>query len=336
MKAIVLRETGGPEKLLLEEVGDPQPGPNEVVVQLKAAALNHRDVWIRIGRYAGIKLPIILGSDGSGEVIDVGEGVGRALSGKAVVIYPAMNWGNDARAQGTDFRILGLPDNGTYAEKVRLPVTNVFPKPEALSFEEAAAVPLAALTAYRAVVTRAQVQKKETVVVTGIGGGVATCVLQIAHHLGARVFVTSASDEKLHRAKNLGAVGGVNYTSQDWVSELRTLAGEAGVDVVIDGAGGETFDQSLGLLKPAGRYVLYGQTTGPTKELQVRRIFWKQLNVLGSTMGTRKEFEQVMELYGPGGLRPVIDMVFPLAQASEAHRRMDQAGQFGRIVLKID
>src|SRR5215813_8932267 len=211
MKAVVLRELGGPENLRSEEIADPQPNANEVVVRLKAAAINHRDLFIRQGKYAGIKLPIILGSDGAGEIAEVGAEVDRALIGKAVVINPSLDWGNDERTQGPSFRILGLPDDGTYAELIKVPAANVHTKPTALSFEEAAAIPLASLTAYRAVVTRAQVQPGETVLVTGIGGGVSSFALQVAKHRGARVFVTSGSDTKLARARELGAEGGANY-----------------------------------------------------------------------------------------------------------------------------
>lgn len=335
MKAVVLRELGGPEKLLLEEVPDPQPGPNEVVVRLKAAAMNHRDVWIRTGKYAGIKLPVILGSDGAGEIASVGQGVDSTMIGKAVVINPSFEWGDDPRAQGPQYRILGLQDNGTYAEYVKIPLNNVYPKPQQLTWEEAAAVPLAALTAYRAVITRAQVKAGETVVVIGVGGGVAVCALQIAKKLGARVFVTSSSDEKIQRARQLGTEGGVNYRTQDWVNELRAMTGGKGPDVIVESVGGETFDKALDLVRPGGRIVIFGATAGPTKELMVRRIFWKQLTILGSTMGTQEEFEKAIELYSSGGLRPVIDKVFPLAEASAAHRRMDAAEQFGRIVLQI-
>src|SRR5215813_13018182 len=191
MKAIVLRELGGPENLRLEEVADPRPNANEVVIKLKAAALNHRDLFIRVGKYAGIRLPIILGSDGAGEVIEAGTDVDRSLIGQAVIINPSLDWGDDERAQGPAFRILGLPDDGTYAQLVKVPAAKVHAKPSALSFEEAAAIPLAGLTAYRAVATRAKVQAGETVLVTGIGGGVASFVLLIAKHFGARVFVTS-------------------------------------------------------------------------------------------------------------------------------------------------
>ncbi|HEY5615932.1 MAG TPA: zinc-binding dehydrogenase [Bacteroidota bacterium] len=335
MKAIVLRELGGPEKLLLEEMPDPAPGPGEVVIRLKTAAMNHRDVWIRLGKYAGITLPVILGSDGAGEISAIGLGVDASLAGKQVIINPSFEWGNDPRAQGPNFRILGLQDPGTYAEYVKIPAANVYPKPAQLSWEEAAALPVAATTAYRAVVTRGQVKKGETVVVVGIGGGVAAFILQMAIRLGARVFVTSGSHEKIQRAQELGAEGGVNYRSPDWVKELRALIGGTGPDVVFDSAGGETFDQTLDLVRPGGRVVTFGATLGPTKELAVRRIFWKQLTILGSTMGKQQDFEQAIELYGSGGLRPVIDKVFPLTDVQSAHKRMDEAGQFGKIVLTI-
>jgi zinc-binding alcohol dehydrogenase/oxidoreductase len=334
MKAIVLREVGSPEVLKLEDVDDPVAGAGEVIVRLKAAALNHRDAWIRQGKYSGIKLPIILGSDGAGEVESVGVGVDQSWIGKDVVIYPVFDWGPDPRAQSPHFRILGLPDNGTYAQKVKVPAELLHPKQESLSFEEAAAVPLCATTAYRATVSRGQVSDNETVLITGIGGGVATSIMQIALKLGARVYVTSASEEKIERARSLGAIGGFNYKTQDWVKELKGR--EGGVEVVIDGTGGETIDRALDLLKPGGRLVNYGQTLGVAKEVQVRRIYWKQLTVLGSTMGTREEFETVMEMYRTGGLRPIIDSVFALADASEAHRHMDEAKQFGKIVLRID
>src|SRR5947208_8562758 len=211
MQAIVLRDLGGPEHLRLETAPDPQPGPGEVVVRLKAAALNHRDVWIRKGLYAGIKLPVILGSDWAGTVSAVGPTVDAKLLGRDVVINPGLDWGNDERVQSPQFRILGLPDDGTYAELVKVPASAVYPKPAGWSWEEAAALPLAGLTAYRAVVTRAQVASCDTVLVTGIGGGVSLFALQIAKAQGARVVVTSGSDAKLERARQLGAVGGANY-----------------------------------------------------------------------------------------------------------------------------
>ena len=333
MRAVVLNALGGAEVLKIEERPDPHPGPDDAIVHLRAAALNHRDVWIRRGQYAGIKLPVILGSDGAGHVVEIGEGVDPGWKGRDVIIDPSFNWGPDDRAQGSAFNILGLPVDGTYAEKVRVPAVHLHPKPAQLSWEEAAAVPLASVTAYRALVTRARVQAGETVLVTGIGGGVATCVLLIAKRLGAKVYVTSGSDAKLAAARTHGAAGGVNHRKDDWT---KTLIAEIGgrPDVVIDGAGGETFNRSLDVLKPGGRLVSYGSTTGAAQNVEIRRIFWKQLNVLGSTMGSPSDFAAMVKLY-EGGLRPVIDKVFPLEQASDAHIRMEAGDQFGKIVLKM-
>jgi NADPH:quinone reductase-like Zn-dependent oxidoreductase len=333
MKAIVLRTLGGPEVLRLEEVPLGPPAEGEVLVRLRAAALNHRDVWIRTGRYAGIRLPVILGSDGAGEVVETADNVDSSWRGRAVVIDPALNWGTDERAQGSAFQILGLPRDGTYAEFVKVPVHHVHEKPEHLSFEEAAAIPLASVTAYRALIVRAQIKAGETIVITGIGGGVATCALRIATHLGARVYVTSGSDAKLEAARANGAAGGVNHRNSDWPKAAIALIGGR-PDVVLDGAGGDTFNNALDLVAPGGRVVSYGATLGPVHQLEVRRIFWKQLNVLGSTMGTPRDFAAMLRLY-EDGLRPIIDSVFPLEQASEAHRRMEQGEQFGKIVLKI-
>lgn len=334
MRAVVLRELGDPEVLRLEEVPDPQPGPGEVLVRLEAAALNHRDVWIRKGLYAGIKVPIILGADGAGEVVAVGEGVDSSFVGWRVVINPALDWGKNPRVQGPNFRILGLPDDGTYAELVKVPAASVHPIPTGLSVEEAAAIPLAGLTAYRAVVTRGQVRPDEIVLITGVGGGVATFALQVARFNGARVFVTSGMDEKLDRARALGAEGGVNYKDADWPQQLKDQMGGA-PDLIIDSVGGATFDTLLDLAAPGGRLVSYGATLGAVPNLAMRRVFWKQLTILGSTMGTDQEFADMLKLFDSGAIAPVVDQVFPLAEAAAAHRRMEEAGQFGKIVLRI-
>jgi NADPH:quinone reductase-like Zn-dependent oxidoreductase len=333
MNAVVLHELGGPEKLVLEQAPDPTPGPGQALVRLRAAALNHRDVWIRLGMYAGIKLPIILGSDGAGEVVAVGDGVDRTLIGSAVVINPSLDWGTDDRAQGPRYRILGLPDNGTYAELVAVSADNVFPKPTALTWAEAAAIPLAGLTAYRALFTRAQVKAGETVLVTGIGGGVATLALLFARHAGARVVATSGSDDKLARARELGADGGVNYRAESWGKAVQALVGD-GPDIIVDSAGKDVFPTLVDIIKPGGRIVTFGTTTGSASTIEVRKIFWKQISILGTSMGTPREFASMLALF-EGGLKPVVDRVFPLAEASAAHRRMDQAGQFGKIVLEI-
>lgn len=335
MKAIRLHELGGPEKLIYEEISKPVPKDDQVIVRLKNAALNHRDVWIRKGLYAGIKLPVIPGSDGAGVIEEVGKNVDKKLIGKEVVINPSLDWGPDPRVQSVEYRILGLPDDGTYAEYVAIPVTNVHEKPRNLSFEEAAAIPLAALTAYRALVTRAGVQKGEKVLVTGIGGGVATFVLLIGKKLGAHVYVTSSSEDKIRKSIEYGAKGGFNYTDPRWSKEVVQACDGAGPDIIIDSAGGDTFGKAIDIVKPGGRIVTFGATTGATKEIEVRRIFWKQLNILGSTMGTTEEFTKALSLFSDGDLRPIIDRVYPLAECPAAHQRMESADQFGKIVISI-
>jgi|SRR5579872_1330002 len=334
MKAFVLQQVGDPRNVRLEDVADPIPGQGEVVVHLRAAALNHRDVYITQGQYAGLKFPIIPGSDGVGEIAALGEGVEGWHVGDAVIINPSLEWGDDPAVAGPKWRILGLPDNGTYAEMVKVPASAIFPRPTGLTDEEAAALPLAGLTAYRATVTRGRVQPGDTVLVTGIGGGVATFALLIAMKMGARVFVTSGSDEKLQRAQAIGASGGFNYKTANWVKAIREATGGQGPDLIVDGTGGETFNQALDAAKPGGRVVSYGATTGVAPELVVRRIFWKQLNVFGSTMGSPEDFQGMLTLF-TNGLHPIVDRVFPLEETGAALHHMHSASQFGKIVLSI-
>ncbi len=260
MKAIRLNELEGPESLSYEDVPDPEPGSGEIVVRLRNAALNRRDVFVTQGMYPGAKpdaLPITLGSDGSGEVDAKGDGAEGPDEGTEVVINPALHWGDNPKVPGKDYRILGLPDDGTYAQFVKLPADHVFPKPSHLSHEEAAAIPLGALTAYRALFTRGHLQEGETVFVPGIGGGVATFVVQMAKAAGATVFVGSGEDEKIEKAKELGAEGGVNYNSEDWSKELKSMAG--GVDLSVDSIGGDAFNNMIQLAKPGGRIVVPGR-----------------------------------------------------------------------------
>ncbi len=335
MKAIVLHQVGDPEALRLEDAPEPVAGPGQVLVRLRAAALNHRDLYICRGQYAGIKYPIIPGSDGVGEIVSAGDGVRGARPGDSVIINPSLAWGSDPTVAGPRWRILGLPDNGTFAELVVVPAENVLPRPAGLSDEEAASLPLAGLTAYRAVMTRGRVRPGETVLVLGIGGGVATLAFLIAKHAGARVLVTSGSDAKLERARALGADAGFNYKTADWVKAVKEATGGAGADLVVDGTGGAPFDQALDAVRAGGRVVTYGATLGNTPQLTVRRVFWKQLNVLGTTMGSPEDFRGMLTLFGGGGLRPVVDRVVPLAEAGGALAHMERAEQFGKIVLRI-
>jgi zinc-binding alcohol dehydrogenase/oxidoreductase len=268
-------------------------------------------------------------------VVAAGRDVDRSWVGRDVVINPSLAFGDDPRGQGPDFQILGSPDNGTYAQLVAVPARNVHPKPEGVSFEEAAALPLAGLTAYRAVVTRAAVGPDDIVLVTGIGGGVALFALAIARLRGARVWVTSSREATRARARELGAEGGVSYREPGWTQALLELTGGRAPTVVIDGAGGEPLAQVLDVVAVGARVVNYGGTAGPLPSLVPRALFWKQLNLLGSTMGSPAEFTAMLELVRDRGLRAVIDRAFPLAEAAAAHRRMEASQHVGKILLSI-
>ncbi|HEY8971114.1 MAG TPA: zinc-binding dehydrogenase [Puia sp.] len=329
MRALVL--TGKNEPLILQEKSDLTPGEGEAIIRVHAAALNHRDVWIQKGQYAGLKYPITPGSDGSGVVVNDPTGT---FTGKEVIVNPAIHWGGALSHQDPkDFRILGLPDDGTFAEFVKVPLQNIVERPAHLSFEEAAALPLAGVTAFRAVSTRARVQPGEKVLITGIGGGVALFALQYAIALGARVYVTSGSGEKIEKAIALGALGGANYRTDNWSQSLQQLAGS--FDVIIDGAAGDGMDELLNLATPGGRVVFYGATRGNPSALTARRIFWKQLNILGSTMGSPEDFHSMITFVRQHAIHPVIDKIFPFAEGEAAMRRMDDAHQFGKIVIRV-
>ena len=329
MRSLVL--SGKNEPLVIQEKPDLIPGKGEAIIRIHAAALNHRDVWIQKGQYAGLKYPIVPGSDGSGIVVHDPTGT---FTGKEVIIDPAIHWGSSLSHQDPkDFRILGLPDDGTFAEYVKVPLQNIVERPAHLSFEEAAALPLAGVTAFRAVSTRARVQSGEKVLITGIGGGVALFALQYTVALGARVYVTSGSEEKIEKAIALGALGGANYRNGNWGSNLQELAGS--FDVIIDGAAGDGMDELLNLATPGGRVVFYGATRGNPSSLTARRIFWKQLNILGSTMGSPEDFQSMIAFVRQHAIHPVIDKVFPFAEGEAAMRRMDDAHQFGKIVISV-
>jgi len=329
MKAAVLDGVGQP--LVMKTVAEPVPAPGWAAVRLQAAALNHRDLWIQQGRYAGLKFPIILGSDGAGTVQAVGADADRAWVGRPVIINPSLDWGDDPRVQGPRFRILGLPDDGTLAEAVVVPVANLAPRPGHLSAEQAAALPLGGLTAWRALFARGGLRAGESVLVTGIGGGVALFGLQFALAAGATVYVTTGSAAKLERARALGAAGGVNYRETDWAARLQREAGE--FDLVLDSAMGEGLAPLIDLTRPGGRIVFYGATTGNPPGLDARKVFWRQISLLGTTMGSPADFAGMLRLVDSRRLVPVIDTVQPLTDAGAALRRMESAAQFGKLVL---
>lgn len=332
MRAVVCEKQGPPDAMKLTSVPDPVAGPGEAVLRLHAAGLNHRDVWIRQGLYAKIQLPCVLGSDGAGLVESVGPGVDQKLVGKRAVIIPCEKWGPNPAVQGKDFLILGMPRQGTMAEKIAVPASMVVELPAHVSFEDAAALPVAGLTAYRSLTTRGGLVKGEHVLVTGIGGGVATLAMLFAQAMGAQVSVTSGSEEKLARAKKLGAIAAVSYHAKGWEKDLVAQAGRP-PSLIIDGAGGDGLNALIGAAAPAARIVLYGATRMSPGKLDMAKIFFKQIDIRGTTMGTDDEFRAMLRLVAEHRLKPVVDRIFPLSQAVEANALLEKSGQMGKILL---
>jgi zinc-binding alcohol dehydrogenase/oxidoreductase len=332
MDAVRLHETGGPQSLRIDRTPVPQPGEGEVLVRLRAAALNHRDVFITQGLYPNIRMPVTLGSDGAGEVVAVNGNSFEFRAGEEVVIDPMLGWGDDPHIWDPASSLLGMPRDGTFAQFVTVPAKSVYRKPEQLSMEEAAAIPLAGLTAYRATFTRGALARGETVLITGVGGGVQTLVLLFAKHAGARAIVTSSSDEKLERATALGADLVINYKSvPDWEKRLRS---EGPIDLVVDSSGGETLRKALDAVRPGGRIAVYGGTNGDAT-IKMFPLFWKHVSILGTSMGSAQDFAAMLELFR-NGLHPVVDRVFPLQDAAAAMQHLANADQFGKVVLRID
>ncbi len=332
MQAQVLVETNRP--LESQSRDNLVPGSGEVVVALRAAALNRRDYWITQGMYPGIRTPVVLGSDGAGTVTRVGDRVAEDWLHADVILNPGLDWGNSPRAQSDQFHILGMPSDGTFAEQVVIDARYLHPKPAHLDWEPAAALPLAGLTAYRAVFTQGQLQAGETVLISGIGGGVATFALQFAVLAGARVVVTSSSQEKMARAIKLGAAAGYDYRQESWHRDFLQQFGSA--DLIIDGAGGAGYARLLDTASSGGRVVSYGATAGSPEKLDLFKIFWKQLRLQGSTMGSPHDFSAMCQLVETHNLRPIVDRVLPLAEANAALACMRDSEQFGKIVLEMD
>jgi zinc-binding alcohol dehydrogenase/oxidoreductase len=322
MKALVLNQVKQP--LVLQERPSPKERADQVIVKLRAAALNRRDYWITQGLYPGIRCPVILGSDGAGTA---------DYKYKQVIINPGYNWGGRQENQSSDFKILGMPDDGTFAEEIAVPEEQLFAKPEHLNWEQAAALPLTGLTAYRALFVKGKLQSSQTVLITGIGGGVACIALKLAIAAGATVIVTSSSQAKIDRASKMGATAGFLYTSEGYGSQVNEQFGP--VHLVVDGAGGDGYNELIDIVSPGGTIVNYGATAGMPSKLELRKVFWKQLHLAGSTMGSPDDFAAMLDMVNKHKIEPVIDEVFDLSDGNKAFEKMDISSQLGKLVLRI-
>lgn len=343
MKAVVMEARGGPEVLKVAEVPTPEPGPKEVRIRVKAAALNHLDIWVRKG-VASPKLPLphILGADASGVVDAVGPGVTGFAPGDEVVVNPGLSCGHCERClAGEDnlcpkYEILGEHRFGAYAEYLVVPEANLLKKPQNLSFEEAAAIPLTFLTAWQMVVDKLQVRPGEDVLVMAAGSGVSVAAIQIAKLFGARVIATAGSEEKLRKAKELGADETVNYTHPDWPKEVRRLTGGKGADKVVDHTGALYFEGVIRATANGGRIAIAGASSGYEGTLPFAHVFFRQLSILGSTMGSKSRLFPILRFVEQGRLKPVVGQVLPLEEAAEGHRLLEERRVFGKVVLRVD
>lgn len=320
MRAMQLTDIGSPLKLC--DVPSPQQKNGETTVTLRYAALNRRDYWMQQGQYPGIALPVTPGSDGVGIV-----------NGTAVLINPGLHWGISEQFQSQQFTILGMPVDGTLAEQVVVPSENVYPKPAYLSWEEAAALPLAGVTAFRALFVQGEAKPGESVLITGIGGGVALTAMQFAHACGMRVCVTSGNAQKQRRAEAMGVDCTANYQDANWAKDLQKTFGE--FDLILDSAGGEGFNQLQRLVKPGGRIVVYGGTLGKISHLSPHLLYWRQMTIRGSTMGSPKDFADMLSFVEKHQIRPVVDSVFDLKDTNAALVKLRDGTQFGKVVIRI-
>ena len=339
MRAAIFHEHGGPEVVRIEEVARPAAGPGEVVVEVRAAALNHLDLWVRRGIPIETTMPHIGGSDVAGVIAEVGEGVDAGRIGERVVVNPSL-WCGRCRecARGEEsmcarYRILGEHTDGGFTEVIAAAADRVYVIPDDLSFEEAAALPISYQTAWRALLTRARLRPADDVLVIGASGGTAIAAVQIARLAGARVFAVTSGAENVRRLRGLGAAFVYDRDVEDWSRAVFRDTDRRGVDVVVENVGAATWTGSVRALARGGRLVTYGATAGPVVEIDVRVLFWKQLEVIGTTMASRSEFEDMLRAVVTGGLRPVVDSVMRLDEARQAHERLEAGGQFGKIVL---
>ena len=341
MKAVVFSQHGGPEVLHYTDVPDPKPGPGEILIEVKATSINHIDIFLRRGMPGiQVKMPKIVGSDAAGVVRELGAGVSGLKTGQRVTINPGIACGHcefcaaGFGSQCTSWAMVGENRDGAYAELVVVPAHIALPIPDSMSFEDAAATPLVFLTAWSMMVGKGRIQPGEDVLILGAGAGVGTAAIQIAKMVGCRVFVTASSDEKLQRAKELGADFLIDYSKDEFDKTIRDLTNRRGVDIVVDYIGADTWVRSLRSARRGGRVLTCGATTGFAPQTDLRHIFFRQVQVLGSTMGSHREFLDVMKCVFRGQLKPVIDRVLPLSEASKGHELIEQRAVFGKIVLR--
>jgi len=332
MKALLLVDEKQ-DTIRLSDVPIPKYDDNEVLIKIKSAALNHRDEWCRELKYPGIKYGVVLGSDGCGVVEKVGKNVDTKWLNKEVVINPNINWGNNLTAQSEDYQILGMPTNGTFAEYISVPVHRIFEKPTHLSSDEAAALPLGGLTAYRAVFNKGKIEERMKVFVSGIGGGVAQFVFQFCKSIGAKVCTNSGSPEKIERAMALGVAACYNYNDEHWVKNAIAESGK--FDVIIDSAGGNNINHYLKMITRGGKIVHYGSTTGMPQNFDIFTLFYSQASINGSTMGNDEEFRLMIDFVNQHKIKPIIDSVRPFAHIISAFDEMKAGKQFGKLVVKM-
>lgn len=330
MKALQLTQLG---KLAIVEIDKPVLEQNQVMVKMGAVALNRRDQWIREGKYPKIQINTTLGSDGCGVVIALGAEVDQLWLNKTVIINPNVNWGENEKVQSSDYSVLGMPINGTFSEYMAVDVDHVINKPSFLSIEQAAALPLGGLTAYRAIMKHGQLNENSSVLISGFGGGVAQFAFQFAIAMNASVYVTSGSKEKIDRAIEMGAKGGFNYKEEDWHKEALKKSG--GFDIVIDSAGGNSINTFIKIMKPAGRIVFYGATNGLPEKIDLYRMFWNQITLQGSTMGNDSEFKEMVEFVEKYKIVPLIDSVRSFKDMLSAFDQMKEGERIGKLVVSL-
>ncbi len=339
MIAAVLKSTGMIQdlesNLLIEDVPVPDLSGDEILVKVNSASLNHRDLWIAQGMYSKIKLPVIPGSDCSGTVESVTDDIHEFKPGDDVILNPGLNWGYNEDFQSRDFSILGMPDSGTFSEFVKIRSSNVFRKPAHLTYEQAASVPLAGVTAFRALFRKLKITYKDKLLITGTGGGVSSFALMFALKAGAEVYVTSGDDRKIDKAVSLGAKAGVNYNDPSWHEKIKNLSGNS-LNTVFDSSGGDTYSKCMEIINPGGRIVSIGAALGSVNEFSIHKLYWKQLKIYGSAMGSDKDFSDMLDFINVNLIVPEVNTFVNLNEIQKGFQLMHETSRFGKIVVKIN